>query len=1150
MIPYPEATLADLIVAQARRTPDAVAVRQWDETLTYRELVGRAAELAERLRAAGADRDVRIGVSVSRRPAMIVALFGVLMSGAAYVPLDPSHPPRRLAEIATDAALKAVVTDNPDHPLTDYPLLLLSDNESRDAVPTGPARPDDLAHVLYTSGSTGRPKGVLTTHRNVVEFATVFAAYAGVDAHTRALGFASPAFDGFTMDVFVPLLAGGSVQLVGDADRADLARLERFLREHRVTWASVTPVILRLLDPDRLPDLQAVLVGSEVVEPALVEPWAKGRRFWHLYGPTETTVLATADELSGRWTEPLPIGRPLPNHRAYVVDDDLALVEPGTPGELLVGGTGLARGYLGRPGLTAAQFVPDPFSGQPGARLYRTGDMVRALPDGRLGYLGRIDSQVKIRGQRVEPAEVEAVLRDHDSIGQAAVEALPGPSGMDLIAFVDGPDVPEEAEIRAYCAALLTPAMVPRQVLRFDRLPMNPATGKVDRARLRAIATSDDDADITYADPIQRAIAAIWLRVLGGAAPRVDQNFFAAGGHSIAVMRLVAAIRTELGKDVTAEDVFEGGTLHGIAERVQRAGALRATELSTGNPPTLSPSQRRLWFLDQLAPGSAAYNIGFAERLRGPLDIPALRAALRTVSERHDVLRWRIVATRGVPEAVCDPPSDIPLPVVDVSDADLPTHLTTDVGTSFDLATGPVWRTKLYRVGPNDHVLSIVLHHAVADGWSKSVLYQEIAAAYAGDALPPLPAGYADYAVWRARRDERDADTDLAWWVDHLAGAPTVIDLPRDHPRPPVQTYAGQTTTKQFPAELDTAVRELAAAEGVTPSLVLLTAFGEVLRRLTGRADNVVGVVAADRAEPAFADLVGFCVDIVPVRLRVDDQSGFAAAVRACRTEFLAVTAHPAAPLERIVHGMDLPRDPARAPLVQVLFNVFNFAEPLLALPGIRTRPVPVAVPGSPFDLTVYLFVHEGRFALEVAFNPDLFDSTRIDRLLDDYVVLLSELGPGAPAAREGQERSDRFSFDLPTIAADQLSPAAAQPKPAAAPKPTGAAKALRTATEMAIGRVWCEVLQRTSVGATDNFFDVGGHSLNLMPVQARLVELFDRDIRVVDLFQYPNIRALAAHLDGSAAYPELARAAERAAARRTRARRWNAVRMAETENT
>ena len=1118
-------TLGDLLVAQARRTPDAVAVRQWDDVLTYREFAGRAGALALKLRALGAGPDVRIGICLPRTPDLLVAVWGVLLAGAAYVPLDPSHPAARRAEIAADAGVVIVVDQ-------------VSGSVELDQVPTGIARTDDLAHVLYTSGSTGRPKGVLTTHRNVIAFATAIAADTGVGPDTRTSGIVSPAYDGFTLDVFVPLLAGGSVQLVGDADRADVARLERFLREHRVTWAFITPALLRLLDRGRLPDLRDVLTGGEVTEPGQVSRWGT---LWNLYGPTEITVAATAERLSGHWTEPLPIGRPLSGSRVYIVDNNLKPVSPGHSGELLVGGGGLARGYLGNPGLTAERFVPDPFGDVPGERLYRTGDIARQRPDGRLEFLGRRDDQVKISGQRVEPAEIEAVLRE--MAGEAAVVAVPGPSGVELVAFVGAqnpsagsePGGPlTETELRWHCAARLTPVMVPRRFILLDRLPVDPTTGKLDRAQLRQLAATTDDIDLP-ADPSQRQIAEMWRAVLG-TPPRLDQDFLAAGGHSIAVMRLVAAIRDGLARDVTAQDVFDGRTLAGIAERVAKADVLVATEIPVGTPPTLSPSQRRLWFLDRLAPGSAAYNILFAERLSGPLDVPKLAAALSTVARRHDVLRWRITDTGGVPAAVCDPPAEVPLPTTDLAEAEIPSRLAEDVGTPFDLATGPAWRARLYRVGPNDHVLSLVLHHAVADGWSKSVLYREISAAYAGTVLPPPRHGYADYAAWRTDRDDQRADADLTWWTDHLAGAPTVLDLPRDRQRPAVQTYVGRTAAKRFPAGLGQSVQAFAAAHATTPSLVVLAAFGELLRRLTGRADNVVGVVAADRGEPAFADLIGFCVDIVPVRLR-STESAFADAVPACREEFLAATGHPAAPLERIVDAMRLPRDPSRGPLVQVLFNVFNFDQASLSLPGAGSQPVPIAVPGSPFDVTIYLSEQDGQLGLEAAYNPDLYDHERVDGLLADYVTLLAELiaNPARPMAE--------VAAAYPTSARRQSVPLEAPARP-----PVGPAAEPHTPTELAVAGIWRQVLGLDSVRATDNFFDVGGRSFDLVAVQARLAELFDRQIPVVDLFRYHNIRALAGHIDGVAENRPQALAAQRAAARRDRARRRTAHRAADQE--
>ncbi|MFC4857842.1 amino acid adenylation domain-containing protein [Actinophytocola glycyrrhizae] len=1130
----PQTGIGDLVLAQARRTPDAVAVTQWDRALSYRELAGRAAALAADLRASGAGRGRTVGVLVDRRPELVVAVLGVLLSGAAYVPLDPSSPRRRLADIAADAGVVAVVTDEPAPPLPGVPACPVPERTEEPVA--GVARPGDLAHVIYTSGSTGRPKGVLTTHGNIVAFATRCAALTGVGAGTRVLGFSSPAFDAFSFDVFLPLLTGGTVALVGSADRADPARLERFVAWHRVDWGFITPAVLRVLDPGRVPGWRTVLVGGEVVEPELVARWTgQARTVWHVYGPTETTVIVLADRVDGAAdpavAEPLPLGRAMPGHRAHVVDENLVPVPQGEPGELLVGGDGVALGYLNRPGLTAGMFVPDP-SGGPGARLYRTGDVVRELPDGRIVYLGRRDGQVKIRGQRIELAEIEAVLREHPDVDEVVVEVLPAAAGPELVAFVGGRERLTGDAAREWCAQRLTPAMVPARVVRRDVLPVNPTTGKIDRARLRA--------DTAPAAPVQDSghdggvdLAAIWQRVLGGPRPGPDADFFAAGGHSIAAMRVVAAVREELRRDLRAVDVFEGRTLAGIAERVERAAPLPSPDLPTGNPPTLAPSQRRMWFLDRLAPDSAAYNIAFAERLRGPLDVAALRAALAAVADRHEVLRWRVRDERGTPVAHLVPPGEVPLPVVDVTEQDLPARLGADAATPIDLATGPVWRAVLHRLGPDDHVLGLVLHHAVADGWSQAVLYRDLAAAYAGEPRPALPAGYADYAAWRGTRDARSGEADRDWWREHLSGAPATVDLPRDRPRPPVQTYAGRTASAPFPAELDTAVRALGTDLGATPSLVLLAAFGELLRRLTGRPDNVVGVVVADRAEPAFADLVGFFVDIVPVRLRTGSHTGFAELVRACRGEFLDATAHPAAPLEQIVRDAGVPRDPSRSPLVQVLFNVFNFAQPRLVLPGVHAEPVPVPIPGSPFDLTVYLVERDGRFCLDLVYNPDLFDAARIDALLADYLRLLGAL------AGEREAAVASVAADCP--GARWCVPPAAEPAPVrAAPAQAHRGARLSTPTEHAVAAIWCEVIGLDAVGPLDNFFDVGGHSLMMVTVQALLAERLHREVSVVDLFHFPNIRVLAAHLDGATRDEDvqLTEAAQRAAARRDSARR------------
>ena len=1141
-------TVPDQILAQARRTPDAVAVRQWGDRLTYRELVERAAAVADALRALGVVPETRVGVCATRGVDYLVTVLGVLLSGGCYVPLEPGGPRRRLLRIAEDAGLTVVVGDAAEAEFGAVPGI-------RTLAPAGTAEPrpcpateHNTFHVLYTSGSTGAPKGVLTTHRNVAAFVAGWRERFPVEPGTRALCASSLGFDASSIDLYVPLTAGAQVQLVPAEDRADPEGLRHFLVAHDVEWGWLTPAILSTLDPAEVPAWRHVFVGGEQVPADLAARWTPGRTVVNGYGPTETTVVVVAADISGSSADPLPIGRVMPGHRAHVVDEHLRPVPPGEAGELLIGGPGVANGYLGSPALTAARFVPDPFGDRPGERLYRTGDRVYQNADGEYVHLGRMDRQVKVRGQRIELGEVEAGLAEHPSVRQVAVEAVPGPGGTRLVAFLTPATAPADEELLA--GDRLTSAMRPALLVRRDTLPTDARTGKLDRAALRVLA-EQVLADRTAGEPefdgtaTEREIARLWARVLG-TTPGRDTEFFAGGGNSIAAMRLVAATRERLGRNVSVTDLFTAPTVPGFAARVVAAPPLPGRELTTGNPPTLAPPQTRLWFTDQLAPEDAPYNIALAGRLTGPLDLPALRKALRAVSDRHDVLRWRIRQTAGEPYAECVPPEDVPVEVLDLTaltatedrERVLTERLAAGARHVFDLATGPAWKVTLYRLAADEHVLAITVHHAVFDGWSQKPLYDDLAEAYrqalggGTPALPPLAATYADYAVWRAERDRVHGAADLAWWTGHLAGAATVLDLPRDRPRPAVQTYTGAESTVPLSSEVDTAVRELAARLGTTAASVLLGGLAELLRRLTGSADHVLGAIVADRTLAEFDDVVGFFIDTVPVRLRSGAPS-FAETVRANAAELRAATAHPAAPLDRIVDALGLPRDTSRAPLVQVLFNVLNFAEPRPHLSGVDSEPIAVPKPGSPFDLTVYVVERDGRFAFDAVHNPDLFDAGRIVALLTDLSELSGALA-AAPDANPAGVAPHLPRAEVRTAADGAMTVAAPEIPVVSVPLRVGGS----SATEQLIVGIWREVLGRDSVGLADNFFDIGGHSMAVAAVHGRLTAATGRPIRMLDLFRFPNIRALAAHLDGTEDTPAMTAAATRAAARRTRARR------------
>ena len=789
-----------------------------------------------------------------------------------------------------------------------------------------------------------------------------------------------------------------------------------------MTWGALPPAVLPLLAPDRLPGLADLLTAGEPPDPGQVARWSGlRRRFHNWYGPTETTVCVTGTELSGAWDRPLPIGRPLGDCTAYVLGERLEPCPPGVPGELCIGGPQLALGYTGQPGQTAQRFIADPFGAQPGARLYRTGDRAAWQQDGNLAFLGRLDRQVKIHGQRVEMGEVEAVLRAHPGVRQAVVDAEPATAGHLRLAAYLVPAGPGLAGVRDYCASRLPAYMVPARIVTVGSLPLTVA-GKVDIGALRAQAAAGDDRapDTPAGDdrgpdapapPAGGPVAALWARLLG-AAP--DADFFAAGGDSLLAMRLVSELAAQTGRQLTVEDVFTARTQAGIAARLATAPPADWQAAATATAPELSPGQRRLWFVEQLTPGTPVHNIALAQRLRGTLDVPALTAALRAVADRQEVLRWRIRDSAGIPEVTVAPRSDLGLTTVDLSmilDSGrrrrAQSHLDAEAGRVFDLAAGPPWRAMLIKLAPEDHILALTIHHIVFDGWSQHILYRDLATAYraaldAGIPATPARPSFTGYVAALAARQATRAGPDTAWWTEHLSGAPHVLDLPRDRPRPPVQTFHGASSQIELAGPAAGRVRDLAASLGATSFAVLLAGFGQLLRRLTGQHDLLAGTPFADRGDPAFHDVAGFFLHILPLRLRITDEASFAGHVLRCRDEIAAAAAHTGAPLDRIVSSAGIPRDLARTPLIQILFNAYDFTAARLGLPGITAEPMQPGLPGSLFDLTLYAGDRGEAIDLRAVYNLDLYDASRIDALLAGFAFLLTELTahPDRPAGQ------------------------------------------------------------------------------------------------------------------------------------------------------
>jgi len=1150
--PAPFDAVTTPILEQARSRPQAIAVIQQDRTLTYAELVQRARNAAIALTLAGVHPGDRVGVAVGRTPDLVTAALATMLAGAFYLPLEVSAP-HRLATVLADAGVDTVLVDRTtlaefdghlietvlidDVPTNDVPTNTVPDDSCRKPV----IRPDTGGgYLLYTSGSTGEPKGVQVSHRALAAFAWAFGRYAGYGTDSIAVAYSAATFDVSMLDIFLPLVHGGTVAMVGEADRLEPTLLQAFCEQHAVTHGFLPVALLPLLDPTRLPAWRVLLTGAEPPGPEQVARWTANphRRFVNCYGPTEATVAVAAFEATGTWDRPLPIGSPLPNHHLSVRAEDGIPCGIGDLGELLVGGPGLADGYLNRTTETAERFVTID-----GRRMYRTGDLCRWNADGTLSIAGRIDRQVKIRGQRVELGEVEATLLAHPGVEQAVTDVRAGAVSSDLVGYYSGAATSEE--LLAWCAQRLPPSMVPTALHHSPRLPLR-SSGKYDLALLAAeFASSRSPEPGTRNDPlvvtgpaelpdsaagsagepdVRRIVIEQWCRVLGLADAAAGDNFYGSGGHSVAAMNLVAAIRTGTGRAVTIRDLFAAADLAELIAAVT-ASPVIGPEVPTGSPAALSPAQRRLWFAFQLDPHSAANNLQLAWKLSGELDVKALTTALTAVETRHQVLRWQIDPTTDEPMVM--PPVRRQPEIIDLApDVALSELLDQEAGQPFDLNRDRWWRAVLLRYGPTEQVLVLTLHHLVFDGWSivplLADLQQSYRAAIGGTDILSLETSsaqhdFADYVAWRRATDEPRRDGDLAWWAEHLTAAPTVLELPTDRPRPAVAGHRGRTLSAELsPAGTEMAAH-VAADASAAPAAVMLAAFAETIRRLTGADDLLIGCPVADRRLPAFSETVGMFVEILPLRLRPRPGDSFVDAIRATGAELIAAQSHPAATIDEIARVADTSRDPGRSSLVQVLFNVYNFDQPVVQLPGITAVAVDPGIPGTAFDLTIYLSrrtgdLDESGYQLGALFNPELFDDSTIRTLLDGYVALTESLlrSPNRPMGECASPELDRR----------RTAPGAPH-SPGAAAKRLGRVSAFvqpTTTTERAICAVWARVLDIEEPGVADNFFDVGGHSLALAGIRAAINTELGAELSIVDLFTYPTVRDIARHVDAACA--------------------------------
>ncbi|MFS4097851.1 amino acid adenylation domain-containing protein, partial [Streptomyces sp. AF1A] len=1073
----------ELVLDQAARTPDAIAVACGDEQLSYRQLVDQARDLALVLRARGVGPEVKVGLTGDGTPRLFVGLLAVLMAGGAYIPLDPTYPVKRLEYMIEDSSVALLLAQRAvvDRlPAVDVPVLYLDDVPEPPADAPALPEPDGgrLAYVIYTSGSTGRPKGVMVEHAGLVDFDLAHRASMPPAPGRRVLQNASISFDVSTWEWMMALTTGATLVVSPREHLRPGPPLVDTVHRERITTLSATPSVLATMDPADLPTVTELTSVGEAISADLVRAWAPGRRIVNAYGPTEITVFCTTEVCEPDGGVP-PIGRALPGTELYVLDAALRPVPPGVVGELYLGGTGVTRGYQNRPDLTADRYVPHPFSTAPGARLYRTGDRVRFDRTGRLHYLGRADHQVKIRGVRVEPAEVQDALDGHPGVRESVVLARPGRDGrLTLVGYaLHEPAAAEPATVaglRAHLAERLTSAMIPTHLFLLDAFPLNP-NGKVDRALLPApeeLAEDRGEPVRAPGTPTERAVAEVWAGLLGVDRVGADAHFFELGGHSLLAVRAAARLHERTGVELPLRDLFDAPVLSALAARIDALAATGAGPQDARTPQPLpvqprgpeglplSSAQQRLWFVEQMQPGGLAYRIAGELHLEGPVDTGALRAALHDVIRRHEVLRTVYVTVDGTPrQVVTDPGPEDALPLVDLSghapqarEEARAEHTARFTARPFDLTASPL-HTQLLKLAEDHHVLQLSVHHIAADGWSMRLVVRELTACYTARVQGgPVPLGeppvqYADFAAWqRARQESEDGAAELAHWVEALTGAPDELRLPTDRPRRDQAVRPAARARRVLGPGQAERLRALAGEDGASLSMALLTGYKALLARWSGQDDIVVGMPVAGRVRRDVEDGVGLYVNTVPVRTDLFGAPTFRQLLRRVRRGALEADAHQGVPFERIVERLAVPRDLHRTPVFQVLFNMLNLDDSLPAVPGVRTRLVETEDLAARFDLTLYVRPGaDGSLGLDLVYDASLFDAGTVAAFLDQFEALLA-----AAAAAPDRPLAD---LDAPR--------AATLPDPAA-PLPAGAwtaavhERVARTAaerpTEVALG--------------------------------------------------------------------------------------------------
>ncbi|KAK3817436.1 MAG: Non-ribosomal peptide synthetase module [Benniella sp.] len=1022
---YPsELCIHHLLEQQVKRTPHATALVFNGQSMTYVELNERANRLAHHLIGLGVQPDSLVAICVERSIAMIVGVLAVLKAGGAYVPLDPAYTSNRLKDILVDASPSIVIADVPGKSVLGEAVSSMTvvdpeeqqDTDQRAERNRVGCRPvcnplvpgltsSNLAYIIYTSGSTGKPKGVMIEHRGVVNLIHGRPESFGILTSSRALLFTSLSFDHSVSEIFSALTAGACLHLVQDEIRLDRLRLWDYFEQHSISHTSITPTLLQ--DSKDLPPLKTPLtfvIMGEALPSSLIPQVQKvvpNGEIINEYGPTETTVATTIWKCPHDFNgDTVPIGRPIPNKKTYILDKNQQPVPIGAIGELYIGGVGVARGYLNRPELTDKVFLQDPFSENKDARMYKTGDLARYLPDGNIIFLGRNDHQVKIRGFRIELGEIEARLVDHPLVDKAAVTTIGEGSDKRLVGYVVAkPDGNLLNTLRSHLTSCLPDYMVPAAIVRLDSLPIN-SNGKLDRKAL-PIPDSGALAREVYEEPqgdVETAIAHIWVEVLNLDSVSRNDNFFALGGHSLLAVRLMNRIAS-LGVQPPLSTIFANPTLSSFAESVGQYMDNEATTYSTIHPISregvlpLSFSQQRMWFLAQMEGVSETYHMSMAVRLHGDFNRDAWRRALDTLFARHESLRSVFVSTDGQPHVRLLPAqSGMPIRWEDLrglSDAEslLERMRTNESKDPFDLTRGPLIRVLMVQLESNEYVFMVTQHHIVSDGWSSAIFIRELNTLYSAycddklDPLHPLRIQYPDYAAWQRQWLSGDRlETHTTYWKIALTDAPVLLNLPTDRPRPLQQSFEGGKIPIHLNSNLTHSLNQLCQKHGVTLYMAILAAWSCVLSRMSGQDDIVIGSPSANRNHHQIESLIGFFVNTLALRIDLSGDHKVRQLLERVQKVSLDAQNHQNIPFEQVVDIVQPPRSLSHSPLFQVMFVLQNNEESEWHLPGLDVVEIDSSYDIAKFDLTLALFESDNEILGALSYSTALFDRTTVER--------------------------------------------------------------------------------------------------------------------------------------------------------------------------